>query len=104
MPIYSLIGEELGKLFDLEFKNFIAIRLFGDRGLEFPITSVSACVDAVLMRKEQPYPIGQRIPAPMLSLIEGKNGVVTKPILKKVLQKGKLITFTLSLPPFSIVE
>lgn len=101
MPVYSSFGENLGFLSDAEMRNFYVESLFTDQNETYPVTAVAACIDAVILKKEQPYPIGQRIPAPSIPLSEGK-GLVTRPILKKVIQKGKLIEFTLSLSPFEL--
>lgn len=99
MPVYSSFGENLGVLSDVELRHFTVEQLFTDKNESYPVTAVSACVDAVILKKEQPYPIGQRIPAPLPSLSEGKS-IVTKPLLKRAIQQGKLIELTLSLSPF----
>ena len=102
-PVYSFDGIFLGNVEDLEIRDFIATRLFTDRGEIYPITSVTACSDAVILKKEQPYPLGQRIPAPLLYLYTDKaDSVVTKPILRGAIQKGALIKLTLALPPFNV--
>ena len=101
LPIYSFEGSYLGRVADLDLFDYTATTLYTDRGESFPILSIVACSDAVILRKEQPYPLGQRIPAPMLSLVTDKNdGVITKPILRTAIQKSALIRLTLSLPPF----
>ncbi len=103
LPVYSFEGGHLGSVTDLEIRDFIATQLYTDRGDVFPITSVFACSDAVILRKEQPYPIGQRIPASMLPIVTDKTeGVVTKPLLRAAIAKGALIKLTLSLPPFAL--
>ena len=102
LPVYSFEGGFLGTVTDLDICDFTATTLYTDRGDSFPITSIFACSDAVILRKEQPYPLGQRIPAPLLSLVtEKSDGVVTKPILRTAIEKGSLVKLTLSLPPFS---
>ena len=104
LPIYSYLGEHLGNLQDLALRNFIATTIYSSKGATLPITAVSACSDAILLKKEPLYPLGQRIPAPILSLLSGKtDGVVTKPVLRAAIKKNALIKLTLSLPPFSIV-
>ena len=103
-PVYSFEGGYLGRLADLELHDFIATKLFTDRGENYPITSVFACSDAVILRKEQPYPLGQRIPAPYLSPNSKPNGVVTKAVLRKAIEKGSLVKLTLSLPPFAPLD
>ncbi len=100
-PIYSFDGSYLGKITDLELREFIATRLFSDGGEIYSINAVSACQDAVILKKEQPYPLGQRIPAPVLPLVtEKKESVVTKGVLRTAIKRGALIRLTLSLPPF----
>ena len=101
LPVYSFEGGFLGVVADLDLHDFTATTLYTDRGESFPITSIFACSDAVILRKEQPYPIGQRIPAPLLSLVTDKNdGVITKQILRTAIEKKSLVKLTLSLPPF----
>ena len=103
LPIYSFEGGYLGKVSDLDIRDFVATKLYTDRGECYPILSVFACSDAVILRKEQPFPLGQRIPAPLLSTVTAKNdGVITKPILRTAVSKGALIRLTLSLPPFQV--
>ena len=104
-PIYSFEGAYIGKLADLEMQDFIATKLFTDKGESFPITAVVACSDAVILRKTQPYPLGQRVPAPLISLVSEKSdGVITKNILKTAMQKSALVKLTLALPPFHFQE
>lgn len=103
LPVYSYEGENLGLLQDLTINSFIATTLLTDKGITLPISAVTACSDAVLLKKEQPYPLGQRIPAPTLFRITGKmEGVVTRPILRTAIEEKSLIRLTLSLPPFSV--
>ena len=103
LPVYSSEGAYLGSLQDLTIKNFVATTLFTDKNVIFPISAVSGCTDAILLKKEQPYPLGQRIPTPFLSVVTEKTeGVVTKPVLRAAIKKNALIKLTLSLPPFSI--
>ena len=103
LPIYSFEGGYLGTVTDLDIRDFIATKLYTDRGESFPILSVFACSDAVILRKEQPFPLGQRIPAPLISTFTPKNdGLVTKPILRAAASKGALIRLTLALPPFQL--
>jgi hypothetical protein len=103
LPIYSFEGGFLGILKDVSIKDFIATRLETDRGESYPITAIVSCSDAVILRKEQPYPLGQRIPAPLLPLLTDKSeAVVTKSVLRSACAKGALVKLTLSLPPFSI--
>ena len=101
LPIYSFEGGFLGTVADLDVYDFTATTLYTDRGESYPITSIFACSDAVILRKEQPFPLGQRIPAPMLPLVTDKNdSVVTKSILRNAIAKSSLVKLTLALPPF----
>ena len=101
LPVYSFEGGFLGEVADLEIADFIATHLVTDRQDRIPLTSVFACSDAVILRKEQPYPLGQRIPAPLLPIFTDKSeGLITKPILRSAMEKGALVKLTLSLPPF----
>lgn len=103
LPVYSFEGGYLGTVTDVDIRDFVATKLYTDRGESFPILSVFACSDAVILRKEQPFPLGQRIPAPLLSVVTTKSdGVVTKPLLRVAASKGMLIRLTLALPPFQV--
>lgn len=103
LPVYSFEGEHLGSLQELSLQSFVATTLLTDKKVSFPVSAVLACSDALLLKKEQPYPLGQRIPAPFLPLLtEKEDGLVTKPILRTAAQKNSLVKLTLALPPFSI--
>ena len=105
LPVYSFEGGFIGYLSDLEIHNFVATRLFTDRGESFPTTELFACSDAVILRKNQPYPIGQRIPTSLISILtDKKEGVITKPVLRAAIAKGALIKLTLALPPFQEID
>ncbi len=103
-PIYAFDGVFLGTVADLLVKDFTATDLFSDQNIRYPVSGITACHDAVILKKEQPYPLGQRIPAPLLHLANDKNSLVTKPVLRAAIGKGTLIKLTLSLPPFSTQE
>lgn len=99
-PVYSYEGAYLGNVSDLEILNDTAIKIFTEHAA-YPLSTVAAFSDAVILRKEQPYPIGQRIPAPIVSSIFDKNTpIVTKPALRTAIEKKALIKLTLSLSPF----
>ena len=105
LPVYSFEGGFLGTVADLECKDFIATHVITHDEERFPITSVVACSDAVILRKEPPYPLGQRIPPPLLSSFTDKSeALVTKPILRAAIRNKSLIKLTLSLPPFNMDE
>lgn len=103
LPVYAFDGGFLGTVTDLDICGFTATTLYTNRGERFPITSIAACSDAVILRKEQPYPIGQHLPTPSFFGITTKNsGIVTKQILRTAIEKKSLIALTLSLPPFEV--
>ena len=103
LPVYAYDGAYLGKITELEIKNFVATIFYTDVGLDFPVSVIAACSDAVLLKKEQPYPLGQRIPTPLLPLITDKSeSVVTRAILRNATAKKALIKLTLCLPPFNM--
>ncbi|MBR2647150.1 MAG: hypothetical protein IKD47_06315 [Clostridia bacterium] len=102
-PVYSVDGVFLGNVADLELHDFVATRLITDRGVSYPALAILACSDAILLRKESVFPLGQRVPAPLLSTISDKNDpLVTKVLLRDAIKKGKLIRLTLSLSPFRL--
>lgn len=102
LPVYAYDGAYLGKITELVIKKFVATLFYTDVGLELPVSAIAACSDAVLLKKEQPYPLGQRIPTPFVSSLLGKeDGVVTRPVLRCAMKKSSLVKLTLSLPPFS---
>lgn len=100
MPIYSNNGLLLGSLADVEIQNQSAIRLISDSGERFPVLMAVASSDALLLKKEPLFPLGQRIDKPDQENDENKSKIVTKSVLKNAIKKGRLIRFTLSLPPF----
>lgn len=104
LPVFSHDGAFLGNVVDVEFNDFVASKLLTSLNVWWPVSCIIACSDAVILKKEQPYPIGQRIPAPMLfdflQQNEKNEPIVTKPVLKDAVKNGALIKLTLSLPPF----
>lgn len=100
-PVYSFEGAFLGSAADVELTNYVATRIFTDRNEIIPISSVSAFSDAVILKKEQAYPLGQRIPAPLsLKIFDKNEPIVTKSVLRTAIAKKRLIRLTMSLPPF----
>lgn len=97
MPLYSINGEFLGRLIDAEIENGMLTTLISEHNIRYSFQEIFACADAIILRKKQAYPLGQ--PIPNLS-VKNASAVVTKPLLKNAIKKGKLISFTLSLPPF----
>lgn len=105
LPVYSFEGGFIGVVEDMDMRDFVATKLYTDRGVVIPLTSVFACSDAVILRKEQAYPLGQRIPTTMLSSVTDKSeALVTKPLLRAAIRNKSLIQLTLSLPPFNMKE
>ena len=102
LPIFSFDGSYLGKLTDLEIQNFVATRFFTENKA-FSTASIAACADALILRKEQPFPLGQRIPAPFILQFSNKTRpLVTKQFLRQAIEKKALVKLTLSLPPFNV--
>lgn len=102
-PVYSDEGVFLGNVTDLDLHGMIAVKLYTDKNTSHSLLSVAACSDAVILRKEPPFPLGQRIPAPVVSRFFDKNDVVvTKPVLRSAIENGQLVRLTLSLPPFDV--
>ena len=91
MPIYSESGKYLGSLIDVKFSQRLATSLQTESGWH-NFSRVLAIGDAVILRREQPYPIGQPT----------QENFVTKHTLKKAVKEQSLIKLTLSLPPFSL--
>ncbi len=102
-PVYLNEGVYLGTLADVELVSFTAIRLLTDRKIGYSALSIVACSDAVILRREQAFPLGQRIPVPVVSSVcEHNEAVVTRSVLKNAARKGALIRLTLSLSPFGV--
>ncbi len=102
-PVYSAEGLYLGKITDLALRDFTATYLFTDQEEVYPVNAVIASQDALLLKREQPFPLGSRIPAPLLFLYtEKKDGLVTKPVLRTAMGQGTLVRLTLALPPFHV--
>ncbi len=102
-PVYLNEGVFLGNLADVELVSMTATRLFTDRGTTHSALSIVACSDAVILKKEQTFPLGQRVPAPVVLKISDKNeAVVTRALLKNAMKNGALIRLTLSLSPFGV--
>ncbi len=102
-PIYAFDGTYLGKIADVLLQDLVATELYTEQNAIYPTSAIAACQDAVILKREQPFPLGQRIPAPYLSLFtDKKDGLITKSTLRTAIGHGKLIRLTLSLPPFRI--
>lgn len=100
-PVFNDAGSYVGTICDGSLNEFTLEKLFCDNGNSFSLSSVAAFSDAVILKKEAPYPLGQRIPAPLLSRFNGQNGsIVTKSTLRAAMENKSLIRLTLSLAPF----
>ncbi len=105
LPVYSENGAFYGFIRDAEIEKLVILRLITDQGISLPIHSVCAVGDAVILKKTPPYPIGQRIPAPVALDIFTKNEpLVTRTALRNAIEKGSLIRLTLSLAPFTLPD
>ena len=104
IPVYSHDGRFLGALKDGETDGFTVIELITDLGNTFPPSAISVCHDAIILRKKAPYPLGQRVPSPMLSQLKTEETLISKSLLRRALQQGALIKLTLSLPPFALLS
>lgn len=103
LPVYTSEGVFLGNVTDMEMDSFIALHLETDKDETFPALHISACTDAILLRKKTPYPIGQRIPAHILSdILQNGEMIVSRSSLREAIEKGALIKLTLSLAPFAL--
>ena len=100
LPVYAQNGEFLGCITDLKMPSYSAQCVFTDLGEKIPVSCVTACLDAIIVRKSPVYPLGQRVPTPVLSL-KNAGTTVTRSLLKKAVAQGELIKLTLSLPPFT---
>ncbi|MBQ9714426.1 MAG: hypothetical protein IJV83_03800 [Clostridia bacterium] len=100
LPVYTHDGIYLGVIADGELQGYSLTRFITDRKIEFSPADIACARDALLLRKKQAFPLGQRIPAPLLSLFKSRDNIVTKSVLKQAAQQGELIKLTLSLPPF----
>ena len=103
LPVYTDEGVFLGNVTDMEMDSFTALCLETDKGERFPLLHIAACTDAILLRKKPPYPIGQRIPAPIVSdIFQDSEMIVSRSNLREAIEKGALIKLTLSLAPFAL--
>lgn len=102
LPVYSHDGAFLGTLTDAETEKLVLTRLYTDQGNAFPPSAIAVCRDAIFLRKDSPYPLGQRVPSPMLSQLDSDSKAVTKPLLRQAIRQGTLVKLTLSLAPFSV--
>ena len=103
LPIYTNNGDFLGYLYDVELENNCAVKIFTDKGTFYSFSCISAVSDAIILRKTQLYPLGQRIPAPVVPVDGIKTeSLVTRPVLQKAIKGNHLIKLTLSLSPFDL--
>ncbi len=102
-PVYSDEGVYLGTVEDVELHDFVLQKLLLDDNTVYPFLAVTAISDAIILKKAPPYPIGQRVPAPVALRISDKSlTCVSRALLKKAIERGRLIELTLSLTPFRL--
>ena len=99
LPIYSQEGGFLGSLADGQLQDGKLSFLITDRNESFSSVAITACNDAILLRK-LPYPLGVKIPTALAK--EKTDTIVTKSVLRAEIASGSLVKFTLSLPPFEM--
>ena len=107
LPVFTVDGAFLGRVSDVELQSvngvLTATRIFTDKNTVYSALGITACLDALILKREMPYPIGQRIPAPaVLHFSPSGHPIVGKSTLKDCIEKNRLIHLTLSLPPFSL--
>ncbi len=100
-PIYTDEGDYVGYLADAEVDGFTLTGVIVGNGKRYAAACVSALSDAVILKKAPPYPIGQTIPAPYVSIFSKQSATVTRAILKEAIRQKRLVDFTLSLSPFN---
>ena len=92
-PVFSFDGRFLGKLTDVclslkENGNFIAASLQTDDNQTVLASSIYSVLDAIILRKNRAYPLGQRRPAHVLSLLgKEEQSIVTKSVLQRAIEK-----------------
>ena len=92
LPVYSSEGKYLGRLDRIICENSCVSKLVVSKK-KYPALSIDAICDAVIL-KPLSYPLGEWSK-------EEESGV-SRRILKDKIKQGKLIKFTLSLPPFNV--
>ena len=97
LPVYAFTGVYLGAIKKIQCENMRVTALITDKNALIPFSAVLSCADAVILRKNLPYPLGQRIPAPTLQ-------VITRSVLKNAIAEKNLIKLTLSLAPFTLLH
>lgn len=106
-PIYDDEGKYLGFIKDAELENGYLHAVYANDDRRYAATRLFALDDAVLLKKAEPYPLGQRIPAPALFPLSAefskteKGGLITRSVLKNAIKNKALIRLTLNLPPFT---
>ncbi len=93
LPVYNVDGAFIGQVYDVRLHNYLASAILLDNGDCHLFSDIAALSDAVILRKPQPYPIGQPLP--------NREAFVTKQTLRNAVNEQTLIQLTLSLPPFA---
>jgi len=100
LPVYTLTGAFVGNVTKLQIDNNTLVKIYTDLH-GFSPSDIYACSDAIILKKVQSYPLGQRVPAtPNQDFLTQKSKLVTKPLLRFAIEKNALIKLTLSLAPF----
>ena len=94
-PVYASTGKFLGNLTAVKQDCLRVLSLTTSQKCTFPLQCVGACNDAIILRKQLPYPLGQRVHTPT-------KQCVTRPLLRTAIAQNELIQFTLSLAPFHL--
>lgn len=100
-PVYTNRGDSLGLLQNAEWING-QLAVLSINGKSIPYSSICAVSDAILVRQNPTFPLGQRIPVSHLNEFQLDKNIVTKSVLKRSLARRSLIRLTLSLSPFNV--
>lgn len=100
LPVYTQTGAFVGNVTKLQIDNNTLVKIYTDLH-GFSPSDIFACNDAIILKKTQSYPLGQRVPVtPNQDFLTQKSKLVTKPLLRFAIEKNALIKLTLSLAPF----
>lgn len=101
-PIYSENGAYLGVVSNLTMENFYASKLITDAGKAYSSAAISALGDAVILRKEPNFPLGECVleEVALGDDVLPLGAPVVKNTLRAAIENGRLIRLTTSLAPF----
>ena len=94
LPVYSVEGKYLGRLDGILANGFTVTKLIVGK-TKYPVASLESSLDVAIL-KGIAYPLGE--------WSEKEKINVSRKLLKEKIGQGKLIEFTLSLPPFSSAQ